>query len=126
MGINASRQASNDIRHQSRTVFYKKQNQQKLSELLEPCRMQNQFYSNREQRALHFFNKSFNSDVATEGVEFSRHRPKQFNMKYRKQDDLMISAAQTGIPTAAHFPSIEKDTLFTGHNKFVKEYVPFN
>ena len=46
-------------------------------------------------------------------------------MPYRKEEDMVESAKKTGAPTAAHFPVVRKDLLYSGHNRMVKEYVPY-
>lgn len=94
--------------------------------IMSPFRTHNHFFSNREQRGLNFFNKSFNINNRQESIEFSRNRPKQFNTPYRTEEDLLKAANDTGIPTAAHFPQISKNQMYSGHNKLVSELVSYD
>ena len=94
-------------------------------EVLSPYRTRNQFYSNREQRALNFFNQSHNINTEQETTLFARERPKEYKQPYRTEDDIKNHARQFGIPTAASFTSPKKNPYYSGHNEILLEKVHY-
>lgn len=95
-------------------------------EKLAPYRTQGHFYSNREQRALSFYNQVYNINTSTESTQFARNRPKQYQWHYRKEDDMKRAAARYGSQTAASFPEIKKDPYYSGHNTILTEQLPYS
>ena len=57
---------------------------------------------------------------------FARNRPKQYNLPFKTEDDILEHAKTLGIPTAATMPSDKKIPFFTGHHNILTEKVPYN